>query len=215
MAGCNVALPRLSRITEGFSFDCGAGPTVFQGINVVEDTSSFFGIGAEVSTNIGPWAYVRGGYGFTEWLGLDLSCASYYGPDIAGKYPPTGLLLQPALTAKVRPWGTNHLLLLEYRGADFGLGWVFGLPTDDLERFTGSLAAYKLIAATGTGWNGLDDYLPNEFAASFAWTFYLSPCPYQSPARLSPNIGGTFGVGWQGVPKVYPYGLQLGITYQP
>jgi hypothetical protein len=111
-ANCFMAPSRVSRIKEGFDFEVTGGPTVFEGWNIVDDTSYFLGFTIEPSRDAGAFGQVRVGYGYNDRIGADLSLGLYYGWDLARKFGAAGCW-QPALAIKARPWTTNHLLFLE------------------------------------------------------------------------------------------------------
>jgi hypothetical protein len=203
LGGCVMATSRTSRIKQGFDYELGGGPTVFQSAQI----TNLDPVESESVSALGLYGNFRETYGFNEHIGVEVSGTAWLGWALHRQVQAQSAYgwVQPAVGVKLRPWSTNHLLFLEYRYFDLGLGWTFGVPSETDERFSSTIELFEPVGYT-VAWGY--EYLPYLLGVNVAWNL----CP--GSVRLSPNIGGTLALNWA-EHKVTPGGLLLGLTYSP
>jgi hypothetical protein len=198
-----MATSRTSRIKQGFDYELGGGPTVFQSTQV----TNLDPLESESVSALGLYGNFRETYGFNEQIGIEVSGTAWLGWALHQQVQAQSVYgwAQPAVGVKVRPGSLNHLLFLEYRYFDVGLGWTFGLPSEGDERFSSTVELFEPVVfrIAGPDW-----YLPYMLGVNVAWNLY------PGSVRLSPNIGGTLVLNWADR-KVSPGGLLLGLTCNP
>lgn len=196
-SSCLAPMCRTTEIPSGFALAVEPGATVFRSTGFVPDTARLFRNRSVPLTCIGAEADLRVGYGFTDWLGADLTAGLSAGSILNRPESLTSAITASyriAAAALFRPWKHNSLLFAEFQiPYVWSLGWASGFPLYGQERWNvmaqfGAVPFFVAQHGVEVGWR---DFVPEIFQFAVRRNFPVGR------ATLAPTLGGTVWWDWE------------------
>jgi hypothetical protein len=194
---CLAPMCRTTEIPDGFRLSLEPGATVFKSTGFVPDTAHLFRNRSVPLTCVGFQADLRAGYGFTDWLGADLTAGLSAGSILnrpESLHSAVTASYRIAAAALFRPWQHNSMMFAEFQMPyAWSLGWASGFPLYGPERWNvmaefGAVPFFVAQHGEEVGWR---DFAPEILQIAVRRNFALGR------ATLAPTLGGTVWWSWE------------------